>query len=104
MAGRRQGLTDVGALWHGGSVDLFTERGLIIIDVVKFDGELCLRLQLLTRALVHNCGSEYIKRLFLTIQAAGGMQVAVILVDDEDAAGSFTRQDISDHTVAMVLV
>lgn len=89
-------LTNKRPLRYAASVKLFAELRLIIVDVVEFDSELGLRLQLLTRPFVDHCGSEDIKSLFLTIQTAGGVQVAIILVDDKDGAGPLARQNIFD--------
>lgn len=100
----RRFLTDVGPLWHASRVDLLTEVRLVIVDVVELDGELGLRLQLLPRPLVDHCGFEDIIGLFLPIQAAGGVKIPVVLVNDENVASSLTGQDILDQAVAVVLV
>lgn len=97
-------LTDVRALGHGSRVDLLTEVRLVIVDVVELDDELGLRLQLLSRPLVDHCGFEDIKGLLLPIQAAGGVEIPVVLVDDEYVASSLTRQNVLDQAVAVVLV
>lgn len=97
-------LTDVRPLRHTPAVNLFAELRLVIVDVVEFDGELGLGLQLLTRPFVHHRGFEDIKSLFLAIQAASGMQVTVILINDEDGACPLTRQNILDYAISVVLV
>lgn len=97
-------LTNIGPLWYTACVNFFAELRLVIVDIMEFDGKLSLWLQLLTCLLVDNCGFEDVKRLLLTIQALDGMQVTIILINDKDAAGTVTRQNILNQTVAMVLV
>lgn len=89
-------LTDVRPLRYTASVNFFAELRLVIVDVVEFDGELGLGLQLLTCSFVDHCGSEDIKSLLLTIQAASGMQVTVILINDKDGTGTLAGQNILD--------
>lgn len=89
-------LTNIRPLRYAAGVNLFAELGLVIVDVVEFDSELGLRLQLLPRPLVDHCGFEDVESLLLAIQAAGGVQVAIVLVNDKDAAGSFTGQNVLD--------
>lgn len=101
---RRRVLTDVRPLWYGSRVDLLTEVRLVIVDVVELDGELGLRLQLLSRPLVDYCSFEDIKGLLLPIQAAGGVKIPVALVNDENVASSLARQNILDQAVSVVLV
>ncbi len=81
-------LTDVRPLGYAASVNLFAELRLVIVDVMEFDGELCLGLKLLPCPFVDHCGLKDIKSLLLAIQAASGVQVAVILIDDKDGAGA----------------
>lgn len=102
--GGRSVLTDVRALRYGSRVHLLTEVRLVIVDVMELDDELRLRLQLLARPLVDHCGFEDVKGLLLPIQAAGGVEIPVALIDDEYAACSLTRQNILDQAVAVVLV
>lgn len=79
-------LTDIRPLRYAAGVNFFAELRLIIVDVMEFDGELGLWLQLLTCPFVNHCGFEDVKSLLLTIQAASGVQVTVILIDDKDGA------------------
>lgn len=97
-------LTDIRPLRHTPSVNFFAELGLVIVDVVELDGEVGLRLQLLPRPFVDHRGFEDVKGLLLAIQAAGGVQVAVILIDDKNGAGPLARQNVLDQAVAAVLV
>lgn len=101
---QRRVLTDVRPLWDGSCINLLTEVRLVVVDVMELDGELRLRLQLLPRPLVDHCGFEDIKGLLLPIQAAGGVKISVVLVNDEYVASSFTRQNILDQAIAVVLV
>lgn len=89
-------LTYIRSLRYTTSVNLLSELRLVIIDVVEFDDELSLWLQLLTCPFVDHSGSEDIKSLFLPVQAAGGVQVAIILVYDKDGAGPLAREDVLD--------
>lgn len=89
-------LTDIRPLRYTASVNVFAELRLIIIDVMEFDGELSLWLQLLTCPFVNHCGLEDIKSFLFPIQAASGMQVTIILIDDKDGAGPLTGQNILD--------
>lgn len=89
-------LTNIRPLRYTASVNFFAELRLIIVDVVEFDDELGLRFQLLTCPFVDHCSFEGIKSLLLTIEAASGMQVTVILIDDKDGAGPLARQNILD--------
>lgn len=97
-------LTDVGPLGHAADVHLLAELRLVVVDVVEFDDELGLGFQFLARLFVHHCGSEDVERLFLAVQAASGLQIAVILVEDKDGAGAFARQDVQHVAVVLVLV
>lgn len=101
---QRRVLTDVRALRDRPRVDLLLELRLVIVDVVQLDGELGLRLQLLSRPLVDHGGFEDVGGLLLPVQAAGGVEIPVVLIDDEDLASSLPRQNILDQAVAVVLV
>lgn len=92
----RAALTDIRPLRYTAGVNLFAELRLIIVDVVEFDDELSLWLQLLTCPFVDHCGFEDIKSLLLTIQAASGVQVTVTLINDKDGAGPLARQNVLD--------
>lgn len=87
-------LTNIRPLRNAGSVHLFAELWFVVIDVVEFDDELGLWLQFLTRPLVDHCGFEDIKGLLLSIKAARGVQIAVILIDDKDGASPLARKNV----------
>lgn len=97
-------LTDVGPLGYAAPVNLLTEMRLVIVDVVEFDRELRLWLQLLTCQFVDHGGPQDIKSLLLPIQAAGGVQVAIIHVNDKNGAGPLARENIPHQSIVVVLV
>lgn len=66
-------LTDIGPFRHTAGVKLLAEVRLVVVDVVQFDGELGLRLQLQSGPFVHHGGSEDVETLLLAIQAACGV-------------------------------
>lgn len=95
-------LTDIGPLRHTADVHLLAELRLVVIDVVELDDELGLGLQSAARLFAHHRGSEDVQSLLLAVQAASGVQVAIILVDDKDGAGAFARQDVPNFAVVLV--
>lgn len=97
-------LTNIRPLRYAAGVNFLAELRFVIIDVMKFDDELGLRLQLVTRPLVDNSGPERIKRLLLAVQAACSVQVTVILINDKEGTCTLTREDILHRPITAVHV
>lgn len=95
-------LTDIRPLGYTADVHFLAELRLVVVDVVEFDDKLSLRLQSSACLFAYHCGSEDVRSLLLTVQAASGVQIAIILVDDKDSASAFARQDVP--YLAFVLV
>lgn len=76
----------------------------VVVDVLDFDDELGRRFQRLVGLPVHCLGRQCVLGLLLAVQGLGGVDVARLVVDDEDGSGSFTGQDVLDVAVARVHV
>ncbi|KAK0153815.1 hypothetical protein N1851_004106 [Merluccius polli] len=88
--------TYIRPLRHTPGVNLLAELGLVVVDIVKLDHKVRLRLQLVPCALVDYGGPEGIVGLLFAVQTLGGVEVTVILVDDKNGprpiAGQHGRQ------------
>lgn len=101
---KKEDLTNLGHLGHGGDVGPVQEPGLVVVDVLDLDDELGLGLQWAVRLPVAGLGSQDVLRLDLTVQPLDGVNVACAVVDGEGGAGALARQNVPDGAVAFVHV
>lgn len=97
-------LTNIGHLGHSGVVRPVQELGRVVVDVLDLDDELGWRFQRLVGIPVHRLGRQRVLGLLLAVQGLGGVDVARLVVDDEDGSGSFPGQNVLDVAVARVHV
>lgn len=76
----------------------------VVVDVLDLDDELGRRFQRLVGLPVHRLGCQRVLGLLLAVQGLGGVDVARLVVDNEDGSGSFPRQDVLDVAVTRVHV
>lgn len=76
----------------------------VVIDVLDLDDELGRRFQRLVGLPVHRLCCQRVLGLLLAVQGLGGVNVARLVVDNEDSSGSFPRQDVLDVAVTRVHV
>lgn len=97
-------LTDVGHLGDAGKVDFLCELGGVVVDVVDFNVEFSVGLQLCVGVPVQHLCVEGVHGLLLPVQPLGGVNVARLLVDQEQGAGAVSGQDVPDIAISFVHV
>lgn len=95
-------LTNIGHLGHPGVVRPMQELWWVVVDVLDLDDKLGRRFQRLVGLPVHRLGGQRVLGLLLAVQGLGGVDVARLVVDDEDGSGSFPGQDVLDVAIARV--
>lgn len=97
-------LTNVGHLGHPGVVGPVQEFRRIVVDVLHLDDELGGRLQRFVGVPGHRLRRQRVLSLLLAVQRLGGVDVARVVIDDEDGSRALARQDVLDVAVARVHV
>lgn len=85
-----------------GGVGTVQEFGFVVVDVLDLDDELGLGLHGLVGEPVQRLGAQRVVGLLLAVQPLGGMNVASVLVDNENGTCPFARQDVLDGTISFI--
>lgn len=97
-------LTNFGHFWDTGKVDLLGKLWRVVIDVMNFNVELRVGLQLFIGVAIQHLSVQRVHGLLLPVQPLGGMNIAGLLVDQEQSAGSFSCQNVLHIALAFVHV
>lgn len=100
----RPSLTNFRHFWDTGKVDLLGELRCVVIDVMNFDVELCVRLQLLICVAIQHLCVERVHCLLLSVQPLGGMNIPGLLVNQEKSACTFSCQNVFHIALTFVHV
>lgn len=97
-------LTNFGHFWDTSKVDLLGKLWRVVIDVMNFDVELCVGLQLLIGVAIQHLSVERVHGLLFSVQPLGGMNIPRLLVDQEQSASPFSCQNVFHISLTFVHV